>query len=355
MFGAHDRAGPKLVWVALALGIGAAGGAVFNALALPLAWMLGAMCLSTAAALARLPVRVPAGLRTAMIAILGIMLGSIFSPEILSRAGQWLEGLGLLAVYLIATSAIVLVYFRRIGGYDPVTAYFSATPGGLNEMVLVGEAMGGDARVISLTHAVRILVVVLVVPFYFRLIEGYEPPSASGFVVAGSFGLADALVLGLCGLGGYLLAVRLQVPAAPLVGPLVLSAAAHLGGFTDAPPPPALVALAQVVVGTAIGCRFAGLPIARVRRALALAIGSSVLMLGLAGAFSAVAGAVAIAEPAALFLSFAPGGLAEMSLIALSLGIDTAFVATMHIFRIIVVVVGAPLVFRLMRRRWPRA
>ena len=48
-----------------------------------------------------------------------------------------------------------------------------------------------------------------------------------------------------------------------------------------------------------------------------------------------------------LVLSFAPGGLAEMALIALILGIDPAFVSAMHVLRIAMVVIGALLVFKL--------
>jgi hypothetical protein len=49
---------------------------------------------------------------------------------------------------------------------------------------------------------------------------------------------------------------------------------------------------------------------------------------------------------APIVLAFAPGGLAEMSLIALALGIETAFVATHHVARIAMIVIAAPLVFR---------
>ena len=51
-----------------------------------------------------------------------------------------------------------------------------------------------------------------------------------------------------------------------------------------------------------------------------------------------------------LKMGYAPGGLAEMSLIALSLGIETAFVATHHVIRIGLIVVVAPLVFTRIRR-----
>ncbi|WP_442577798.1 AbrB family transcriptional regulator [Mesorhizobium sp. ASY16-5R] len=42
----------------------------------------------------------------------------------------------------------------------------------------------------------------------------------------------------------------------------------------------------------------------------------------------------------------APGGLAEMSLIALVLQIETAFMVCHHVARILMVVVGAALAFR---------
>src|SRR5918992_591771 len=117
----------------LALAIGAAGGWAAYAVELPLAWMIGAMVATTVAAILGLPIALPTGLRSMMVAVLGLMLGSGFSPALLDR----------------------------FAGYDPVTAYFSAMPGGLSEMILVGSEMGGDVRVISLTHGFRILLVVL--------------------------------------------------------------------------------------------------------------------------------------------------------------------------------------------------
>jgi uncharacterized protein len=42
-----------------------------------------------------------------------------------------------------------------------------------------------------------------------------------------------------------------------------------------------------------------------------------------------------------LLLAYSPGGLAEMSLIALSLGIEVAFVAAHHVIRVLIVMIGA--------------
>ena len=51
-----------------------------------------------------------------------------------------------------------------------------------------------------------------------------------------------------------------------------------------------------------------------------------------------------------LFLAFAPGGFAEMSLISLTLGIETAFVSTHHLARLLFVVLATPLFFRFFRK-----
>ncbi len=343
--------------LALALAIGAVGGAVFAWVRMPLAWMMGAMCLTTVSAIAGAPVRVSPGLRAVMIAVLGVMLGSAFRPEMFAQAGDWLVSIAGLFVYVAVVAAVAGYYFRRVAGYDGPTAYFSAIPGGLSEMILVGGAEGGDDRTIALTHASRILLVVLIIPFWFRLVEGYVPlpgGAMAAFPAFADVSAMDLAVLLVCGVAGFVAARALKLPAAALTGPMALSAIAHLTGLTDSKPPGELVIVAQVVIGSAIGCRFAGVPVRRVARAIVAAAGSTALMLALTVAFGAAINAVTGLPVQALALAYAPGGLAEMSLIALSLGIDPAFVSTHHVVRIFLVVVLAPLAWRAFARRRSR-
>lgn len=76
----------------------------------------------------------------------------------------------LIVPFLAAAGAISYQSYRRIGGFDPVMAYFAAMPGGLNDMVILGTAAGGDERRIALARAVRILAVIFAAPLVFRLI-----------------------------------------------------------------------------------------------------------------------------------------------------------------------------------------
>jgi hypothetical protein len=332
-----------------ALAVGAVGGAAFAWLRLPLPWMMGAMCLTTASAITGVRVRVPVPLRMFMVAVLGVMLGSAFRSEMFEQAGEWLTSLSGLAAYVAILAVVTTVYFRRIGGYDRTTAYFSAIPGGLSEMILVGGAMGADDRTIALTHASRILLVVFIVPFWFRLIEGLQPAPGgvgSAFVSVAEIPAFDLLVLAVCGVIGFGLAFVLRIPSPALIGPMALSAAVHVSNVTVSRPPVELIVIAQIVIGTAIGCRFAGAPVRRILHAILVAIGSTALMLGSSVAFAVGLNALTDLPVHALVLAFAPGGLAEMSLIALALGIDPAFVSTHHVVRIFLVVILAPLAYR---------
>jgi hypothetical protein len=340
---------PRTTLVALA--IGSFGGWLATLAGLPLAWMIGAMSATTAAAALGAPIAMPIRFRQIMIAVLGIMLGAGFSPDILERIGEWAISLAALALYAAAAGGAGLFYFRRICGYDAITAYFSAMPGGMAEMILVGTEMGGDARVISLTHAARVMLVVLALPFAFQMLIGYGPAGRPppGLPLAEVSG-ADLVVLAACGLLGFFLARLLRLPAAGLTGPMILSAAVHILGWTTAKPPFELVAAAQVVIGTAIGCRFAGVTARLLLRTAAAAAGGTVVVLSATIAF-----AIGLAQftglPAVpLMLAFSPGGLAEMSLIAIAIGADAAFVVTHHVVRIFMIVVFAPLAFKLMRR-----
>ncbi len=338
------------VRLARTLAIGAVGGAVFFAFNLPLAWMLGAMVFTTVAALSGVPLKLPPKMRGVFITVLGVFLGSAFTPDVLDRVGQWPISILGLVLYVASVTAVLYVYFRRTQGFDPVTAYFSATPGGLSEMVIAGGAMGGDDRRIALVHAARVLMVVMIIPFGFRFVEG-EAVITSGRGLA----LADAEwremgVLLACAVVGPFLGRALRLPAYRMVGPMLASAAVHISGLSHSPPPWELVALAQVIIGCAVGSRFSGVPLKQVASTIGASVGSTALMLLTTLAFAFGVNLLTDLGLEPLILAYSPGGLAEMSLIALALGIETAFVATHHVIRIGLIVITAPLTFRAIER-----
>jgi len=344
----------KLARILFALALGSAGGLLFNWLTMPLPWMLGAMVFNTAASVLRLPVLPPMPLRPYVVVVIGVMLGSGFRPEVMEQAGAWLLSLSFLGLYLAVSGLLVVPYYRKIGGFDRVTAYFSGMPGGLNEMLMIGESMGGDDRKIVLAHASRIFTVVCLMAVWFRLIAGYDLGDRSRFGVP--FAQVPPLELGvlaICGVLGFVAGRKLRIPAPTLIGPMVFSAAAHLGGLAHTPPPQELVIVAQLFLGTIMGCRFLGAAPSSIGRALLLGLGASLIMLAVTALFALAFHGLFDQATEQVLLAYSPGGLAEMSLVALAMNAEVAYVASHHMVRIIIVILCAPLVFTLLDR-WRR-
>ena len=305
------------------------------------------MAVVTVAAIARAPLEIPHQLRGIMIAMLGALLGGAFTPEVLASAHGWIAPLLVMLVFVVVITVVVSIWMRRVGKLDPVTAYCSATPGGLAIMAILGDQAGGNGRVIPLIHSTRILIVVFTVPLYLHFVLGFDVPSTAGF----SDGHAHATPLELAGLLacagiGYGISRITGSSNIQLLLPMVLSAGLHIAGVIEGRAPLALVATAQVVMGSSIGCRFVGMALRDLVRPVLLAFGSSAFMLGLAAAVSTILAVPLGVQEAAMMLALAPGGLAEMALVALAINVDTAFVSTMQIGRILLVVVATPLMMR---------
>ena len=154
----------RLIANGTTIAVGAVGGFLFFLATVPLAWMLGAMCVTTMCALFGIRLELAGHLRSVMVVVLGVMLGSAFTPDMAERLASWATGGAILLVFVPTALAAVYFYLNRFMRIDPVTAYFAASPGGFGEMVLIGESQGGDVRTIALVHATRVLIVVMVIP-----------------------------------------------------------------------------------------------------------------------------------------------------------------------------------------------
>ena len=339
------------LYMLASLFLGTIGGLIFDWLTIPLAWMIGAMVFTTGAALSGAPVRGSRRIRTIFIPVLGIMLGSSFTPETLGQVSSWVPSVVTMLLFVVIVVAVVGVFLHKAMGFGLVSAYFSATPGGLATMVVIGGEMGGDERRIGLTHSIRIMLTVLIIPLYFRIFEGYVP---GGFGSLGSvvdLSLQDAAILVSCMLG-YPLFKALRLPSAQILGPMTLSAIIHVTGLTTAKPPVEIVNIAQVVIGTGIGARFVGVSMVRLYPVMMAAAGGTVFMVGFAAVAALALEALTGLPFAAIWLAFAPGGVAEMTLISLALGIDVAFVSTHHLVRVVFMVIAAPLIFHFIDGKW---
>lgn len=326
------------------LAIAAAGGALFTMLGIPMAWMLGALCACMLASQFLPNIYIPRIFRAVLQPILGVMLGSFFTPSLLDDLSRWPGVLAFLALYVVVSLLFGLLYFRRIARYDLTTSFFAAVPGGLADLTLIGASMGANIVLLGLIHSIRVMLTVVLMPFLLSFVAA--PVIAASVQTSASLEFIDVGILTLCGIVGYALARVLRIPAGATLGPLIVSAAVHLLGFTQSSPPTVMVNGVQIVLGAFIGARFVDLEWRHFRSALGH---------GLVWAAGLIAISVVLALAChwatgfglpQLMLAFAPGGMAEMGLLTLALGIDVALVTTCHVARLILVYMIVPIAAR---------
>ncbi len=340
------RAGP-LVITLRSLGLGALCGIIAYWAGLPLPWMLGPMIGTTIAAASGLGLHQPALLPKIAFPVIGVMLGSRITAQLVNQASEFAITLVLLIPFTILCAGISYIFYRRVGSFDRVTAFYAGMPGGLNDMMILGGAAGGDERRIGLAHAARVLCVIGFVAVFFGWVLGVRSSTAaSDWLTLGDLGWTNAAWLFGAALAGIPLGKVLRLPAPQMLGPMIVSGAIHIAGLVTVPPPDLLVIAAQVVLGVRIGSRFAGVTFAFIARDLVLGAMSSVLMISVAVLFAFTVAALTGVDPSQAFLAFSPGGFIEMSLLALALGQEVAYVSLAHVMRIVLVIFGAPMAFR---------
>lgn len=339
-------------WLSLA---GALGGALASVLHMPMPWLTGSMAMAT------LIVRVlprtipqdfvfPQPIRMCFIAIIGMTIGQQVHPELFPQVPRLLASLVAITLFVPLTQMVNYLIFRRIGGYDPATAFFSGSPGGLMEAMTMGEQAGANIQVLTLQQFLRIIVVLTLIPFAMSIYHGEPVGSAAG--LAGQLPVSELAllptlaVLALIGALGLGLGHLVHLPASQLVGPLLVAAVLNFLPMPQVATPAWGVLVAQVVIGVSLGCRFYGISGRMIGRGIGLSALSVGSMLLIGGAMSAVLVMPTGLGFEVLWISFAPGGVTEMSLIAISLAASPAVVSLHHIYRILLTVVLMSTLFK---------
>ncbi|MFW8635620.1 AbrB family transcriptional regulator [Cribrihabitans pelagius] len=336
----------------LTFALAALGAALFWALSLPLPFLFGPMAACLIAALAHLPVKGFGQVSVAARTILGVAVGASITPALLQELPQMAMSVALVPGFIALIGLVGVPFFRRVWGFDAPTAYYAAMPGGLQDMVIFGAEAGGDPRTLSLIHATRVLLIVTLAPAFLTLAYGAGLTNAIG-APAAELPLHELALMAAAALTGWKGGERLGLFGASILGPMIATAALSLAGFIHFRPPAEAILAAQFFIGCGIGVHFLGITWGELTRVVLAGVAYVLLLALLAAGFTAFVTALGLGRPVEAFLAFAPGGQAEMTVLAIVTGADLGFVITHHLTRIVLVIVGAPVAAGLIARRRP--
>ena len=328
---------PRYLFIFL---FGLLGGIAAYFIGLPLPFMLGGIFGAAAYVLwyerdgRELP-KMSRWVRPVFMSIVGAMIGSRFSPELLTLLPQfWISGLAIIPYILIGHGGSYAI-MRFAGHYKRQDAYYASLPGGIIDSVALAEAAGADLRVVTAQHFVRIILVVTSVPLLFLLFQGERVGSFGGESIATeNYDVLDVALILTIAFGGLLFGRLIKLPVAHMMGPLLFALALSVSGAVTIDIPPWLGHLAQYMIGTALGAQFSGVSRRLLVKGLGVGLMVGAYMLTLGAVIAVILTPLVPARFGVMFVSFTGGGLAEMSLIALSLNFNPVVVALHHLFRI---------------------
>jgi membrane AbrB-like protein len=346
-----------LTTLALVL-VGGIGGFIAHLLHMPLPFMLGSL-VATALAATVFARTIPEGyvfpqkLRLIFLAVIGVMIGAQVSPDLLDLLPAMLASFSAIILFVLLTHGGNYLIFRHIGGYDPATAFYSGTPGGLLESIAMGEAAGADIATLTMQQFLRIILVITLVPIGLSVWMGAPVGSAGGMTLAHAdpSDFSHLHVVVLTGLVGLIIGKPLRLPAWQLTGPLFAAAIVSVTGLGILDLPNWMISVCQVVIGASLGMRLGGLRGGAVLRGMGLGLLSVAMMLGIGLVFALLLVRVTGQPLDMLLVSFAPGGVTEMALVALSLNANPALVTAHHVWRIVLTVIELALIGRYVQSR----
>ncbi|MCD2471002.1 AbrB family transcriptional regulator [Jiella sp. MQZ9-1] len=330
------------------------GGVLANALALPVAWLIGPVITVSIASFAGIDTRLPTPVQTAVFFVLGIQAGSGVSPAIAQQIALWplsfaiqLSGVGL---------TIILCYgfLRRILNFDHPSALFASLPGALSFVVAAASETKGDLGQIIVIQSIRLLMLIGALVPLLAALEGTGPMGAA--VRASPDGsLFDFLSLfALCAVPA-MLASKLKLPGGMMLGALIGSAIVHGTNIAIVSLPAELAIPSLILLGILVGSRLNGIDGKAFLRLLLPAL--SCFALSLVGMGLAGLAAVKLAGLPApnVALAYAPGALEALTVLAFQFKIDPAYVAAHHVIRFIAIATLVPFLARRIALKEARA
>jgi len=334
----------------LTLSAAVLAGATINAASLPLGWLIGAMLVMVTAAIFHLPAVQPRVAMPYVKGSVGAMLGATILAGFLSSLGEWWMSLVVMFTVMLLGGALNFAALRRVFGFDRLDAALCSMPGGIAEMIFLGEKAGGDARRIAIVHAMRIALSILAIPLLALWLHDIEVGSGP-VLVSSATSVSDYLWFSLCVLFGVAADRWTRLPLALILVPLVVSATSHMTGLSAFHVPPAVSATIQIIIGINVGARFVGVSLRTIGHYITSDATVFSIQITLAVCASFLLASWTKWDSLALLLAYAPGGLAEMSLIAVTMGRKVAFVAFHHILRVLSALFAAPFLTSQLQRR----
>lgn len=325
--------------------VASAGGWLVDQAGIPIGWLIGSLMVTIS--LSVFGIHAPS--ITKVMPYVKSSIGALLGASVTIAFVQLLFSAWASIIFLLISVALTIglgyLLLKHLFKLDNATSMLCSIPGGMTEMSLLSERAGCDQAQVAVAHLFRITLAVLTLPFIISFFSGITF-SVEASTHQSSMSWIDWSLFLVCILGGGYSEVKFKLQAGVILIPFILCAGLQLSGITSFEIPSALVAIAQIAIGIHIGGKFKLLTRFTLKRALQSSLSLVFLQIMISVLIAFAATIMIGGDLVTYIISYAPGGLAEMSIVAVAMQLEAAFVAVNHLIRLSLSLLIAPLLLR---------
>ena len=317
---------------------------------LPLAWFLGPMIVTSIGALMGLKVKMPRLVLSSILILLGLYIGNYIDKDLFSQMHEWAFTSFIMFVYIVLSIFIVSLYLQKFSNYEKKTSIFSAAPGALGPLMILAEDQKTDLSHVATSHLIRLIIIVTVFPFF---VNSYYDVGSIEVVnqIISDQNKYHLLALIIFSIFLILIFDKFKVPAALLSGTLVASGLLQITEIASYQFSPKIIDYCLLILGASVGCRFADKSLNEVAKNAFHSFIATFLLVVLGVIAACVADLVIDKNFFTLLLSYCPGGIYEVAVIAIFFDLDPEFVSFHHIIRLLMILFIVPVILKIISKK----
>ena len=332
----------EFAWVIIVSIPGAFIADFFN---VPLAWFLGPMLVTSVVTLGGVKTKMPRLVLSTVLIFLGLYIGNYVDKSLFSQIHQWAWTSLIMLAYIIISVLLVSKYLQKFSGYGKKTSVFSAAPGALGPLLILAEDEKSDLSQVATAHLIRLIIIITVFPF---IVNSFHDTESIQIIesINDNQNISHLLILIVLSIILIILFDKLKIPAALLAGTLVASGFLQITEIASYKLPENIIDYCLLILGASVGCRFADKTFKEVAKNTVHSFVATLLLVLLGLAAAIVAGYVIDKNFFTLLLSYCPGGIYEVAVIAIFFDLDPEFVSFHHIIRLLMILFVVPLILK---------
>ena len=317
---------------------------------IPLAWFLGPMLLTSLASLMGLKIKMPRLVLSSILILLGLYIGNYIDKNLLAQMHQWIWTSLIMLVYIIFSVLIVSKYLEKFSKYEKKTSIFSAAPGALGPLMILAEDEKTDLSQVATSHLIRLIIIITIFPFIVNSFYDVKGVEIAKDVIENQ-NLNHLLILIISSIILIYFFDKLKIPAALLSGTLFASGFLQITEIASYQISPDVIDYCLLILGASVGCRFADKTFSEIGRNALHSFVATFLLVVLGVIAALVAGLIIDKNFFTLLLSYCPGGIYEVAVIAIFFNLDPEFVSFHHIIRLLMILFIVPIMLKIISKK----